>query len=65
MALDVYFNDTDFVSADEENPDTIVITFNNTDKFLVPKDPEATAITDGYKVRSKVPVQMPREQQAE
>ena len=38
LIIDTFFENTDYISADEENPDVVVFTFQNTEKFLKPVD---------------------------
>ena len=61
IKLDVFFNNTDYVSIDEVNPDTVVVTFRNSNRWLRPVDRTRSSIFDGYKVRRGLPVQMRRE----
>jgi hypothetical protein len=38
IKIDMFFNDTDYVAMDEANPDTMVVTFYNTNRWLKPID---------------------------
>ena len=48
ITLDVTFNETDYISADEDYPDVFVITFHNTELYLAPYDITKSSITDGF-----------------
>ena len=48
MSVDLYFDNPEQVSTDEENPDVLKVTFKNTELYLKPADNYLDTVEDGY-----------------
>ena len=53
--IKVKFSDPDFISYDKQ--DTLIVTFLNTGKYLIPETGEFAVVPNGYQVTVALPVQ--------
>ena len=60
MTVDIFFDDPDYISTDESNPDVLMVTFYNTHILFAPQDQFLTPIKDGFSIKAVLPVQINR-----
>ena len=56
MIINIDFENPNFISAGS-SPDMLTVAFYNTTKYLIPEDPEMSAIPDGYQLSLPIPMQ--------
>ena len=61
LTIDIFFENTDYVSVDQDFLDIMSIKFHNTDQYMKPEGEGLNSIFDGFVINCKVPVQLPRE----
>ena len=56
MVIDIYFDNVEYISSSDENADVMMISFYNTEFYLVPSDLNKKPIGDGYQLAVNLPV---------